>query len=242
LPVGPCSLAPTVGRRASSIMKGNLKGPPTICRSTGVSSFPRRRSRERLRASTAGHDVAAKQGLRASRRRPACRNRLRLGRDREPDEQPRLASSRSAARARRRRGLRTLAPLSPCRSSRPCPTGRDGRRSTTSAPCLSPGRATLSAPEAAASCLTGLRSRLTSWTWRETRLPLWSITSPSTCARSNRSERERNRQRIGSAFFAVLTDAGYSRPVCSEVQGRAAEGPLLDRQCARRQRKRVLEQ
>jgi len=45
-----------------------------------------------------------------------------------------------------------------------------------------------------------------------------------------------------SAFFAALTDAGYRGPVCIEVEDRAYEGALLDRQRALRQSKRYLEQ
>lgn len=45
-----------------------------------------------------------------------------------------------------------------------------------------------------------------------------------------------------SAFFAALTDAGYRGPVCIEVEDRAYEGSLEDRQRALRQSKRYLEQ
>lgn len=45
-----------------------------------------------------------------------------------------------------------------------------------------------------------------------------------------------------AAFFAALTDAGYRGPVCIEVEDRAYEGSLDDRQRALRQSKRYLEQ
>jgi sugar phosphate isomerase/epimerase len=45
-----------------------------------------------------------------------------------------------------------------------------------------------------------------------------------------------------SAFFAALTDAGYNGAVCIEVEDRAYEGSLQDRQRALRQSKRYLEQ
>ena len=45
-----------------------------------------------------------------------------------------------------------------------------------------------------------------------------------------------------SAFFAALTDAGYNGPVCVEVEDRAYEGSLADRQRALRQSRRFLEQ
>jgi sugar phosphate isomerase/epimerase len=44
------------------------------------------------------------------------------------------------------------------------------------------------------------------------------------------------------AFFAALTDVGYTGPVCIEVEDRAYEGSLADRQRALRQSKRYLEQ
>ena len=44
-----------------------------------------------------------------------------------------------------------------------------------------------------------------------------------------------------SAFFAALTDAGYTGAVCIEVEDRAYEGSLGDRQRALRQSKRFLE-
>jgi sugar phosphate isomerase/epimerase len=43
-------------------------------------------------------------------------------------------------------------------------------------------------------------------------------------------------------FFAALTDAGYSGPVCVEVEDRAYEGSLADRRRALRQSKKFLEQ
>jgi sugar phosphate isomerase/epimerase len=45
-----------------------------------------------------------------------------------------------------------------------------------------------------------------------------------------------------AAFFAALTDAGYRGSVCIEVEDRAYEGSLEDRQRALRQSKRYLEQ
>ncbi|HEY7309092.1 MAG TPA: sugar phosphate isomerase/epimerase [Gemmataceae bacterium] len=45
-----------------------------------------------------------------------------------------------------------------------------------------------------------------------------------------------------SAFFAALTDADYTGAVCIEVEDRAYEGSLRDRQRALRQSKRFLEQ
>lgn len=45
-----------------------------------------------------------------------------------------------------------------------------------------------------------------------------------------------------SAFFAALTDTGYNGPVCIEVEDRAYEGSLADRQRSLRQSKRFLEQ
>ncbi len=45
-----------------------------------------------------------------------------------------------------------------------------------------------------------------------------------------------------SAFFAALSDVGYRGPVCIEVEDRACEGSLADRQRALRQSKRYLEQ
>ena len=44
------------------------------------------------------------------------------------------------------------------------------------------------------------------------------------------------------ALFAALTDAGYRGAVCIEVEDRAYEGSLVDRQRALRQSKRFLEQ
>jgi sugar phosphate isomerase/epimerase len=44
------------------------------------------------------------------------------------------------------------------------------------------------------------------------------------------------------AFFAALTDAGYTGPVCIEVEDRAYEATLEGRQRALRQSKRFLEQ
>jgi sugar phosphate isomerase/epimerase len=44
------------------------------------------------------------------------------------------------------------------------------------------------------------------------------------------------------AFFAALTDAGYKGAVCVEVEDRAYEGSLADRQRALRQSRRFLEQ
>jgi sugar phosphate isomerase/epimerase len=44
------------------------------------------------------------------------------------------------------------------------------------------------------------------------------------------------------AFFAALTDVGYRGAVCIEVEDRAYEGSLADRQRALRQSKRYLEQ
>ena len=44
------------------------------------------------------------------------------------------------------------------------------------------------------------------------------------------------------AFFSALTDAGYNGPVCVEVEDRAYEGSLADRQRALRQSRRYLEQ
>lgn len=43
-------------------------------------------------------------------------------------------------------------------------------------------------------------------------------------------------------YFAALTDAGYSGPVCIEVEDRAYEGSLADRKRALRQSRRFLEQ
>ena len=43
-------------------------------------------------------------------------------------------------------------------------------------------------------------------------------------------------------LFSALTDAGYRGPVCVEVEDRAYEGSLADRQRALRQSKRFLEQ
>lgn len=43
-------------------------------------------------------------------------------------------------------------------------------------------------------------------------------------------------------FFAALTDAGYTGPVCIEVEDRAYEGSLADRQRALRQSRKFLEQ
>jgi sugar phosphate isomerase/epimerase len=43
-------------------------------------------------------------------------------------------------------------------------------------------------------------------------------------------------------LFSVLTDAGYRGPVCVEVEDRAYEGSLADRQRALRQSKRFLDQ
>ncbi|HVL12691.1 MAG TPA: sugar phosphate isomerase/epimerase [Gemmata sp.] len=43
-------------------------------------------------------------------------------------------------------------------------------------------------------------------------------------------------------FFAALSDAGYSGPVCVEVEDRAYEGALADRRRALRQSKKFLEQ
>lgn len=43
-------------------------------------------------------------------------------------------------------------------------------------------------------------------------------------------------------FFAALTDAGYTGPVCVEVEDRAYEGSLADRQRALRQSRKFLEQ
>ena len=43
-------------------------------------------------------------------------------------------------------------------------------------------------------------------------------------------------------FFAALSDAGYSGPVCVEVEDRAYEGSLADRRRALRQSKKFLEQ
>ena len=43
-------------------------------------------------------------------------------------------------------------------------------------------------------------------------------------------------------LFSALTDAGYRGPVCIEVEDRAYEGSLADRQRALRQSKRYLEQ
>ena len=43
-------------------------------------------------------------------------------------------------------------------------------------------------------------------------------------------------------FFAALTDAGYSGPVCIEVEDRAYEGSIADRQRALRQSRKFLEQ
>jgi sugar phosphate isomerase/epimerase len=45
-----------------------------------------------------------------------------------------------------------------------------------------------------------------------------------------------------SSFFAALTDVGYTGPVCIEVEDRAYEGSLEDRQRALRQSKRFLQQ
>ena len=44
------------------------------------------------------------------------------------------------------------------------------------------------------------------------------------------------------AVFSALTDAGYRGAVCIEVEDRAYEGSLSDRQRALRQSKRFLEQ
>jgi sugar phosphate isomerase/epimerase len=44
------------------------------------------------------------------------------------------------------------------------------------------------------------------------------------------------------ALFSALSDAGYQGPVCIEVEDRAFEGSLLNRQRALRQSKRFLEQ
>jgi sugar phosphate isomerase/epimerase len=44
------------------------------------------------------------------------------------------------------------------------------------------------------------------------------------------------------AFFSALTDAGYRGAVCIEVEDRAFEGSLEDRQRALRQSKRFLKQ
>jgi sugar phosphate isomerase/epimerase len=44
------------------------------------------------------------------------------------------------------------------------------------------------------------------------------------------------------AFFSALTDIGYNGPVCIEVEDRAFEGSLQDRQRSLRQSKRYLEQ
>jgi sugar phosphate isomerase/epimerase len=44
------------------------------------------------------------------------------------------------------------------------------------------------------------------------------------------------------AFFSALTDSGYNGPVCIEVEDRAYEGSLADRQRSLRQSKRFLEQ
>lgn len=44
------------------------------------------------------------------------------------------------------------------------------------------------------------------------------------------------------AFFAALTDAGYTGPVCIEVEDRAYEGSLADRKRALRQSRKFLEQ
>lgn len=44
------------------------------------------------------------------------------------------------------------------------------------------------------------------------------------------------------AFFAALTDIGYAGPVCVEVEDRAYEGSLADRQRALRQSRKFLEQ
>jgi sugar phosphate isomerase/epimerase len=43
-------------------------------------------------------------------------------------------------------------------------------------------------------------------------------------------------------LFSVLTDAGYSGPICIEVEDRAYEGSLADRRRALRQSKKFLEQ
>jgi len=43
------------------------------------------------------------------------------------------------------------------------------------------------------------------------------------------------------AFFAALTDAGYTGPVCIEVEDRAYEGSLEDRKRSLVQSKRFLE-
>lgn len=43
-------------------------------------------------------------------------------------------------------------------------------------------------------------------------------------------------------FFAALTDAGYTGPVCVEVEDRAYEGSLADRRRALRQSRKFLEQ
>ena len=45
-----------------------------------------------------------------------------------------------------------------------------------------------------------------------------------------------------SAFFAALTDAGYSGPVCVEVEDLAYEGSLEDRKRSLRQSRKFLEQ
>jgi sugar phosphate isomerase/epimerase len=44
------------------------------------------------------------------------------------------------------------------------------------------------------------------------------------------------------AFFAALSDAGYAGPVCVEVEDRAYEGSLADRQRSLRQSRKYLEQ
>ncbi|MGH2389157.1 MAG: TIM barrel protein, partial [Chloroflexota bacterium] len=44
------------------------------------------------------------------------------------------------------------------------------------------------------------------------------------------------------AFFAALTDAGYDGPVCVEVEDRAYEGSLGDRERALRQSAAFLRQ
>src|SRR5207237_8572227 len=43
-------------------------------------------------------------------------------------------------------------------------------------------------------------------------------------------------------FFAALTDSGYAGPVCIEVEDRAYEGSIADRQRALRQSRKFLEQ
>ncbi len=43
-------------------------------------------------------------------------------------------------------------------------------------------------------------------------------------------------------MFAALTDVGYNGPVCVEVEDRAYEATLADRQRALRQSRRFLQQ